>query len=59
LNPDGQITFVKGDVARLHEVDEACKAIQAKEEKVNLLFLSAGILTTQGRDGMFLSDRSP
>ncbi|KAJ5305757.1 hypothetical protein PENANT_c015G08449 [Penicillium antarcticum] len=49
-NPDGQINFVKSDVSRLHDVDEACKAIQAKEEKVNLLFLSAGILTTKGRD---------
>ncbi|OGE48571.1 hypothetical protein PENARI_c027G10247 [Penicillium arizonense] len=49
-NPDGQITFVKGDVSRLHEVDEACKAIQAKEEKVNLLFLSAGMFTAKGRD---------
>jgi hypothetical protein len=58
-NPDGQITFVKGDVSRLHEVDEACKAIQAKEEKVNLLFLSAGILTTKGRDGMVMVSSFP
>jgi hypothetical protein len=41
-------------VSRLHEVDEACKAIQAKEEKVNLLFLSAGIFTAKGRDGMVM-----
>lgn len=53
-NPDGQITFVKGDVSRLHEVDEACKAIQAKEEKVSLLFLSAGMFTAKGRDGMVM-----
>jgi NADP-dependent 3-hydroxy acid dehydrogenase YdfG len=53
LNPDGQISFIKGDVSRLQEVDQACKTIQAKEEKVNLLVLSAGILTTKGRDGAF------
>ncbi|CAG7927419.1 unnamed protein product [Penicillium olsonii] len=50
LNPDGQINFIKGDVSRLQEVDEACKEIQAKEEKINLLVLSAGILTMKGRD---------
>lgn len=55
LNPDGQINFIKGDVSRLQEVDEACKEIQAKEDKINLLVLSAGILTTKGRDGMFYS----
>jgi short-subunit dehydrogenase len=54
LNPDGQISFIKSDVSRLHEVDLACKDIQAKEEKINLLILSPGILTTKGRDGMFL-----
>lgn len=53
LNPDGQINFIKGDVSRLQEVDQACKEIQAKEDKINLLVLSAGILTTKGRDGMF------
>lgn len=52
LNPDGQVSFVKGDLSRLHEVDQACKTIQAKEKKINLLVLSAGILTTKGRDGM-------
>lgn len=57
LNPDGQINFIKGDVSRLQEVDQACKEIQAKEEKINLLVLSAGILTTKGRDGMFFSFR--
>lgn len=52
LNPDGQLSFIKCDAARLRSVDEACTEIQAKEEKINLLFLSAGILTTKGRDGI-------
>ncbi|KAJ5898824.1 hypothetical protein N7495_003568 [Penicillium taxi] len=50
INPDGQISFVKCDAARLQSVDEACKTIQEKEEKINLLFMSAGILTTKGPD---------
>lgn len=50
-NPDGQISFIKCDAARLRSVDETCKAIQEKEDKVNLLFLSTGMLTTKGREG--------
>ncbi|CAG8429002.1 unnamed protein product [Penicillium salamii] len=50
LSPDGQINFIKGDVSRLEEVDQACKEIQAKEDKINLLVLSAGILTMKGRE---------
>ena len=52
INPDGQISFVKCEAARLHSVDEACKSIQEKEEKVNLLFMTAGMMTTKGRDGI-------
>lgn len=51
LNPDGQISFIKSDVSRLQDVDQACKEIQSKENKINLLVLSAGILTMKGRDG--------
>ncbi len=51
VNPDGQISFVQCDAARLKSVDEACKTIQEKEDKVNLLFMTAGILTTKGPDG--------
>lgn len=51
LNPEGQLSFIKCDAARLHSVDEACRDIQAKEDRINLLFLSAGMLTTRGRDG--------
>jgi NADP-dependent 3-hydroxy acid dehydrogenase YdfG len=52
INPDGQISFVKCEAARLRSVDEACKLIQEKEEKVNLLFMTAGMMTTKGRDGI-------
>lgn len=55
INPDGHISFIKCDAGRLKNVDEACRDIQEKEEKVNLLFLSSGILTTKGRDGTYSS----
>lgn len=51
VNPKGEISFVHCDAARLKSVDEACKSIQEKEDKVNLLFMTAGILTTKGPDG--------
>ncbi|PYI14842.1 short-chain dehydrogenase [Aspergillus violaceofuscus CBS 115571] len=50
LNPDAQITFIRSDVSLLREVDEACRAIQQQEDKVNILFLSPGVGTMNGRD---------
>ena len=52
MKPDSQITFIKSDVSLLREVDNACSLIQQKEDKVNILFLSPGIGTMKGRDGM-------
>jgi short-subunit dehydrogenase len=51
LNGEAQTHFIQSDVSLLHNVDEVCKEISAKEKKVNLLVLSAGILTMKGRDG--------
>ncbi|KAF1982535.1 NAD(P)-binding protein [Aulographum hederae CBS 113979] len=50
LNEEAQTHFIQSDVSLLRNVDEACKEISAKEEKVNLLVLSAGVLTMKGRD---------
>jgi NAD(P)-dependent dehydrogenase (short-subunit alcohol dehydrogenase family) len=52
LNPDGKVSFIKSDISLLRGVDKACDEIKGKESRVNLLFLSAGILTSKGRDGM-------
>ncbi|KAE8138692.1 short-chain dehydrogenase/reductase [Aspergillus pseudotamarii] len=49
IRPDSQITFLKADVSLLREVDDACSAIQQKEDKLNLLFLSPGTGTMKGR----------
>ncbi|KAJ9311065.1 hypothetical protein DTO271D3_8654 [Paecilomyces variotii] len=50
LNPDGKVSFIKSDVSLLRNVDEACEDIKKREDKVNLLFMSCGFLSTKGRD---------
>ncbi|KAL2853173.1 hypothetical protein BJX68DRAFT_52840 [Aspergillus pseudodeflectus] len=50
LNPESRVSFVQCDVSLLRRVDEACRTIQEKEDKVNVLVLSSGIFTTKGRD---------
>lgn len=51
INPGGKNTFIKSDVSLLKNVDAACEEINAKEEKVNLLFLSPGYLSLESRNG--------
>lgn len=53
LNAESKVDFVKCDVSLLKGVDEACKEIQRKEEKVNLLVMTTGMVTMKGRDGMY------
>jgi NAD(P)-dependent dehydrogenase (short-subunit alcohol dehydrogenase family) len=53
LNPDGEIKFIQSDISLLESVDRACAEIQAAEEKLNLLFMTAGYLTLAGRNGKF------
>ncbi|KAL5342497.1 hypothetical protein BJX70DRAFT_355950 [Aspergillus crustosus] len=50
LNAESKVEFVKCDVSLIKKVDEACEVIKGKEERVNVLVLSSGILTTKGRD---------
>ncbi|OJJ68225.1 hypothetical protein ASPBRDRAFT_47174 [Aspergillus brasiliensis CBS 101740] len=49
VNQSATIDFIKSDVSLLKNVDSTCREIAQRESKVNLLFLSAGIMTTQGR----------
>jgi short-subunit dehydrogenase len=44
LNAEGAYTFRKADVSLMKVVDEVCKEIKAKEQSVNVLCLSAGVL---------------
>jgi short-subunit dehydrogenase len=59
LNPESQVNFIKSDVAHLRNVDQVCEEIKAKEDKINLLFMSAGIMTMKGRDGITSQSFSP
>ena len=51
LNAESTIKFVKADLTLLRNVDQACRELQAQEEKINLLFMTPGFLSTGGRDG--------
>lgn len=48
------MVFIKTDVSLLRNVDTACREIQAKEDKVNLLFLTSSFLSFDGRNGLYL-----
>ncbi|KFY25774.1 hypothetical protein V491_01592 [Pseudogymnoascus sp. VKM F-3775] len=43
INSEGEYMFVKADLTTVKTVDEVCKNIKAKEEAINLLFLSMGV----------------
>ncbi|OKL60856.1 hypothetical protein UA08_03299 [Talaromyces atroroseus] len=49
INDAATVDFIKSDVSLLKNVDVACQELLKKETKVDLLFLSAGILTMKGR----------
>jgi NADP-dependent 3-hydroxy acid dehydrogenase YdfG len=51
LNPGGEYIFIKADVSLIRVVDKVCKEFKAKEKVLNLLFLSAGVMSMD-RSGM-------
>ena len=53
LNDKAKIDFIRSDISLLKNIDESCKLIQTKEDKINLLFISAGFARLGGRDGKF------
>ena len=50
LNPEGEFTFMKVDTSLIRNVDDVCREIKAREEKINILFLTTG---TFARTGMW------
>ena len=50
INPESSVQFIQNDVSILRNVDKVCDEIKSKEDKINLLVLSAGIMTAKGRD---------
>jgi NAD(P)-dependent dehydrogenase (short-subunit alcohol dehydrogenase family) len=43
INPGGQYIFRKANVSLIRVVDEVCEEIKAKEQAINVLFLSSGV----------------
>ncbi|KAI0508473.1 NAD(P)-binding protein [Xylaria bambusicola] len=43
LNPTGQFIFRQADVSLIRNVDKVCEEIKAREQSINLLFLSCGV----------------
>jgi NAD(P)-dependent dehydrogenase (short-subunit alcohol dehydrogenase family) len=50
INSSSQVSFIQKDVSLMKNVDEACREIQAREKRVNLLFMTCGYFTFTGRD---------
>ena len=51
IQAEGEYSFIQKDVSLLKNVDEVCNEIKSKEGKVNLLFMTQGTLSLQGRNG--------
>ncbi|KAF7712872.1 Uncharacterized protein PECH_001845 [Penicillium ucsense] len=49
INPSSQPFFLQSDISLLKNVDKACAEIAAREQKVNLLFMTPGVMTMKGR----------
>lgn len=54
LNKRAKLTFIRSDLTLLRNVDRVCSAIAKEQTRVNLLFMTAGILSMGGRDGMYV-----
>ena len=48
LNPNGTFTFIETQISLIKNVDRVCDEIKAKEQKLDIIFLSTGFLTLQG-----------
>ncbi len=46
LNPEGEYTYLSVDVSLIRSVDDVCRDIKAKEQSINLLFLTTGTLVS-------------
>jgi len=51
MNTGGTYTFIRSDVSLLANVDSVCEEIKSKEKKLDLIVLSCGYLSFDGRNG--------
>lgn len=52
LNPQSIVIFIETEISLIKNVDKVCEQIKAKEKKVDLIFLSPGYLSFEGRQGL-------
>lgn len=55
LNPQASFIFIEAEVSLLKEVDKVCDEILAKEQKLDLLWVSQGLLSFSGQQSEFPS----
>jgi NADP-dependent 3-hydroxy acid dehydrogenase YdfG len=53
LNPQATFCFIETEISLIKNVDKACEAIAAKEDRVDLLFMSPGYISLAGREGKY------
>lgn len=51
LNPNGTFTFIETEISLIKNCDDVCEQIKEKEKKVDIVFLSTGYLSFEGRNG--------
>jgi NADP-dependent 3-hydroxy acid dehydrogenase YdfG len=52
-NPEATFEFIETEISLIKNVDLACDEIKSKEKKVDILFMSPGYLSFDGRQGVF------
>jgi NADP-dependent 3-hydroxy acid dehydrogenase YdfG len=50
-NPQATFVFLETEISLIKKVDEVCEEIKSKEEKLDILFMSPGYLSFDGRNG--------
>jgi NADP-dependent 3-hydroxy acid dehydrogenase YdfG len=51
INPDGEFIFMETEISLIKNVDRICEEIKQTEDKLDILFLSAGCPTWGGIQG--------
>ncbi|KAK6509825.1 hypothetical protein TWF481_004554 [Arthrobotrys musiformis] len=49
LNPDGHLEFIQADASLIKNVDEVSRKLLEKEKELNVLVMTQGYLTSEGR----------
>jgi NADP-dependent 3-hydroxy acid dehydrogenase YdfG len=50
-NPSASLEFIESEISLIKNVESVCEIIKGKEEKVDVLFMSPGYLSFDGRNG--------